>query len=61
VFIGKDLKYDEIQSTLDSCLLTDEEFEMGSDGWRAVMGDVFLGDTEAEQGGDVDSGNSSDM
>lgn len=61
VFIGKDLKYDEIQSTLDSCLLTDEEFEMGSDGWRAVMGDVFLGDTEAERGGDVDSGNSSDM
>ena len=50
-----------IQSTLDSCLLTDEEFEMGSDGWRAVMGDVFLGDTEAERGGDVDSGNSSDM
>ena len=54
VFIGKDLKYDEIQSTLDSCLLTDEEFEMGSDGWRAVMGDVFLDEDDEDADDEVD-------
>ena len=54
VFIGKDLKYDEIQSTLDSCLLTDEEFEMGSDGWRAVMGDVFLDEDDEDEDDEVD-------
>jgi len=42
VFIGKDLNHTAIQKVLDSCLLTDEEFAMGLDGWKATMGDVFL-------------------
>jgi len=42
VFIGKDLKHEEIQKMLDSCLLTNEEFALGVDGWKATMGDVFL-------------------
>jgi len=42
VLIGKDLKHEAIQETLDSCLLTDEEFSMGIDGWKATFGDYVL-------------------
>jgi G3E family GTPase len=42
VFIGRDLKHEIIQDMLDACLLTDEEFAMGPDGWKAVFGDVLL-------------------
>lgn len=42
VFIGKDLKHQAIQEMLDGCLLTDKEFALGPDGWKATMGDVPL-------------------
>lgn len=42
VFIGRDLKHEEIQRVLDSCLLSDEEMAMGLDGWKASFGDIFL-------------------
>jgi len=49
VFIGQNLKHDYIQLLLDDCLLSDEEFDLGLDGWKATFGDVFLdgGDCEA--------------
>jgi len=43
VFIGQNLKHEEIQSMLDECLMTDDEFAMGVDAWKATMGDIFLG------------------
>lgn len=43
VFIGQSLKHKEIQSILDKCLMTDDEFAMGVDAWKATMGDILLG------------------
>lgn len=43
VFIGQGLKVHLIQACLDRALLTDEEFSMGVDGWKAMFGDAFLG------------------
>ena len=34
VFIGKDLKHRVMQRILDTCLLTDEEMEMGERAWQ---------------------------
>eukprot|EP00586_Coscinodiscus_wailesii_P004644 CAMPEP_0172486832 /NCGR_PEP_ID=MMETSP1066-20121228/15568_1 /TAXON_ID=671091 /ORGANISM="Coscinodiscus wailesii, Strain CCMP2513" /LENGTH=589 /DNA_ID=CAMNT_0013253033 /DNA_START=12 /DNA_END=1781 /DNA_ORIENTATION=+ len=42
VFIGHGMKHDVIQKVLDECLVTDEEFALGVDGWKATMGDIFL-------------------
>ncbi|GMH54667.1 hypothetical protein TL16_g01720 [Triparma laevis f. inornata] len=42
VFIGHDMRHFAIQEILDECLLDDDEFEMGVDGWKACLGDVFL-------------------
>ena len=42
VFIGKDLRHGAIQELLDGCLLTEEEFGMGVDGWKATIGDMVL-------------------
>ena len=42
VFIGQNLNQKVIQALLDECLLSDEEFEMGVDYWKATMGDVVL-------------------
>lgn len=42
VFIGQNLNHRVIQSLLDSCLMTDEEFAMGVDAWKATIGDVML-------------------
>ena len=42
VFIGIDLDALNVQEVLDECLLTDEEFNLGPDGWKATMGDMFL-------------------
>jgi G3E family GTPase len=58
VFIGLDMKHGAVQKLLDECLLTDEEFALGVDGWKATMGDIFLfgdeypGDDEHESGND---------
>jgi len=41
VFIGHDMKHETIQKELDECLLTDDEFAMGLDGWKATIGDLF--------------------
>ena len=49
VFIGQDLKHQVIQKILDDCLLTDEEFALGLDGWKATMGDIFLDGGESEE------------
>jgi G3E family GTPase len=42
VFIGQNLDHGVIQSLLDECLLSDEEFDMGVDYWKAIMGDAML-------------------
>lgn len=42
VFIGKDIKHEEIQKVLDSCLCDDETMAIGVDGWKATFGDMFL-------------------
>lgn len=54
VFIGKDLKHEEIQKLFDDCLLTDDEMSMGVDGWKATFGDVLM-DTAVDDGSDEDS------
>jgi len=46
VFIGHSIKHEAIQKALDQCLLTDEEFALGVDGWKATIGNVFLQDDE---------------
>ena len=48
VFIGQNLKHEYIQLLLDDCLMTDDEFEMGLDAWKAIYGDVFLDGGDAE-------------
>jgi len=40
VFIGLALKHEFIQTELDKCLLTDEEMELGPEGWEQSMGEV---------------------
>ena len=42
VFIGQNLNHQSIQTVLDECLLSDDEFAMGIDYWKATMGDVIL-------------------
>ncbi len=42
VFIGKNLNHQSIQTVLDECLLSDDEFAKGIDYWKATMGDVIL-------------------
>ena len=42
VFIGQNLNHQAIQASLDKCLLSDDEFTMGVDYWKATMGDVVL-------------------
>ena len=42
VFIGVDLEPAKIQSALDKCLMTQDEYDMGVDYWKATMGDPFL-------------------
>ncbi|MBQ49631.1 MAG: hypothetical protein CMP10_19785 [Zetaproteobacteria bacterium] len=42
VFIGQNLDYKEIQNSLDECLLSDDEFALGVDYWKANMGDSVL-------------------
>ena len=44
VFIGHSIKHEAIQKALDQCLLTDEEFALGVDGWKATIGNDFLDD-----------------
>ena len=48
VFIGQNLNHKVIQGVLDECLLSDEEFDMGVDYWKATMGDVVL-DIDSEE------------
>jgi len=33
VFIGIDMDHDEITASLDACVLTTDEIELGFDGW----------------------------
>jgi G3E family GTPase len=49
VFIGQNLNHLKIQEILDECLLTDEEFAMGPDGWKATFGDLFLDDDPEDE------------
>ena len=42
VFIGQGLQQQVVQSVLDGCLLSDEEFEQGVDYWKASVGDAML-------------------
>ena len=37
VFIGHRMNKDAIQSLLDSCLLTDEEFALGPEKWKEMF------------------------
>lgn len=39
---------------LDDCLLDDDEFSLGLDGWKATMGDMFLFDEARNNGSDSD-------
>ena len=41
VIIGHNMKHEAIQKTLDACLLTDEEFALGVDGWKATINYEF--------------------
>ena len=43
VFIGQNLNHTFSQALLDECLLSDDEFAMGVDYWKATMGDIVLG------------------
>jgi len=52
VFIGRDLKHKAIQGILDDCLLTNDEMAMGSDGWKAVFGDVLLDNAMSDDSSD---------
>jgi hypothetical protein len=36
------MRHFAVQEILDECLLDDDEFELGVDGWKATMGDCFL-------------------
>ncbi|GBG32744.1 COBW domain-containing protein DDB_G0274527 [Hondaea fermentalgiana] len=49
VFIGFDLNHRKVQEVLDHCLLTDEEFALGLDGWKASFGDIFLDGGEHDE------------
>ena len=42
VFIGQGMNHQKIQEILDSCLVSDEEFDMGVDAWKAINGDILL-------------------
>ena len=42
VFIGLEMNHKAIQEALDDCLLDDDEFSLGLDGWKATMGDMLL-------------------
>jgi hypothetical protein len=49
VFIGHNMKRNAIQRALDECLLLDEEFELGVEGftvegdrWRHILGMLIL-------------------
>ena len=42
VFIGMKLNHSEIHRMLDESLLTPEEYALGVDGWKAVIGDMFI-------------------
>jgi G3E family GTPase len=57
VFIGLDMKHGAVQKLLDDCLLTDEEFALGVDGWKATMGDLFLFGDEYPEDDEHGSGN----
>jgi len=37
VFIGQNLKHEEIQKVLDNCLLNDQEMNLGPERWKKVM------------------------
>merc|ERR1719319_1036464 len=55
VFIGIKLSIDAIQNTLESCLLTEEEMELGPEKWEETMGDsikLFLEEDDEEEGED---------
>jgi len=41
VVIGQDLVKDKIRSSLEKCLLTDAEMELGPDAWKQSMTDPF--------------------
>jgi hypothetical protein len=36
------MNHQKIQEILDSCLVSDEEFDMGVDAWKAINGDILL-------------------
>jgi G3E family GTPase len=42
VFIGAGLKPEKVKKTLDQCLMTGEEYDLGIDMWKATMGDLLL-------------------
>ena len=49
VFIGISMKHETIHRILDECLLTPEEYAMGIDAWKAIIGDMFLYDGGEEK------------